>query len=204
VAIGPVLTKFQGDASQCDSLIANAHRSDANGAPLFPALDRSQITVAAFLNLYIAWETFLESAIAEYMLGASTISGAVPTKYVSPLDRTAALAMTVGAQKFFDYGNPEAVKKIVLIYFQDGRPFLPPLHAITTELSDLRTMRNASAHVSSTTQRALESLAQRVFGTPSPAIDLYTLLTRATAPNVTVFEDYKTKLLVTAQLIAQG
>lgn len=47
------------------------------------------------------------------------------------------------------------------------------------EGEDLRTMRNASAHISSTTQTALESLAQRIFRTPRPGIVLYDLLMAA-------------------------
>ena len=64
-----------------------------------------------------------------------------------------------------------------------------------------------SAHLSSTTQTALESLAQRIFGAPRTGITLYELLT-AVAPespnHETVIVTYKNKLLVTAELIAQG
>ncbi len=93
------------------------------------------------------------------------------------------------------------------MYFHQGYPYEPHLSAIFADLSDLRTMRNASAHISSTTQTALESLALRIFSQPLPRIGLYEMLTmndpRSTAGE-TVFVTYKTKLIVTAELIAQG
>jgi len=86
-------------------------------------------------------------------------------------------------------------------------PFEPHLSAINSDLSDLRTMRNASAHISFTTQAALEGLAQRIFSTPRPGIDLYSLLTtadpRSTLGN-TVFAESREKLLVVAGLVANG
>jgi hypothetical protein len=93
------------------------------------------------------------------------------------------------------------------LYFEAGYPYQPHLSAIFSELNDLRTMRNASAHISTTTQQALESLAGRIFGAPHPGITLYQLLT-AIDPrggnNETVFVAYKLKLDVTAELISRG
>ena len=57
------------------------------------------------------------------------------------------------------------------------------------------------------TQVALEALAQRIFGSPRPGITLYAMLTAIdprSATENTVLADARDKLLVTAQLIAQG
>lgn len=201
------LATFQADTAQCAVLIANAHRVDAAGAPLFPPRDQRQITVAAFLNLYVAWETFLEDVLAKLMAGEPTVSGRLPTRYVSPPTTDAARKLVIGVQKFFDYGNHEYTRKIVNMYFDLGYPFEPHLSAINTDLADMRTMRNASAHISSTTQAVLESLAQRILGTPRPGIALYALLTaidpRSTGGN-TVFAECREKLEVVAELIANG
>ena len=112
--LAQILLDFKGSVAQFDSLIANAHR--VSGAPptsLFPAIDREQITVAAFLNLFIAWEAFLESALSEYMTGSVTINGSVPVKYVSPLHATAAREFVTGVRPYFDYANHDNVKRIV-------------------------------------------------------------------------------------------
>ena len=141
------------------------------------------------------------------MLGIPTLSGNAPVRYAMPPDVDAAKRMLIGVNKYFDFANPELVRKMAALYFQGGYPFEPHLSAIATDLADLRTMRNASAHLSATTQRALEALAQRIFGAPRPGITLYAMLTavdpRATA-GATVFADARDKLLTTAQLIAHG
>jgi hypothetical protein len=207
VPIAQALADFTTSVAQCESLIANAHKADAAGNSLLPVLDQQQITVAAFLNLFIAWEGFLETSIADLMIGGRTVGGAAPTRYVVPPDLRAARELIIGVMRFFDYANHQFVIKIVNMYFQNGYPYEPHLSAIFTDLDDLRTMRNASAHISSTTQTALEGLALRIFGQPKPGMTLYQMLTAVdprSATGDTVFVTYKNKLLVTAGLISQG
>lgn len=201
------LGDFQGAVAQCDSLIANAHRSDAAGVEIFPESDRRQITVAAFLNLYIAWETFLETTTTALLSGAPTIGGGAPVKFAAPATRDAAHKMVIGINRYFDWGNHVNFRKMSEIYFDGGAPFQPHINAIQATLDDMRTMRHASAHISSTTQSALESLALRLLAQPSPGIDVYDLLT-AIDPNstagATIYQTNRDALLATAGLIARG
>lgn len=205
--IAHAVATLNAKSNQCDSLIANAHRLDPGGTHLFPAIDREQITIAAFLNLFVAWEEFVETAFCNFLVGAATLSGTLPIKHASPPTLDVAKNMLIGTQRYFDYANHENVRKMAGLYFDAGYPFETPLSGIFTDLGDLRTMRNSSAHISSSTQRALESLAQRIFGAPRPGISLYDMLTavdpRSGAGN-TVFGEARDKLLITAQLIAQG
>lgn len=202
------LAELQRRVTQCDSLISNAHRVDtSSGAWLFTLIDRQQITAAAFLNLFIAWEGFLEDALTKLMSGSPTISGTLPTRYVTPLTQDAAKIMVIGNNKYFDYANIEYVKRLSTIYFEKGYPFDAPLNSISTDLADLKTMRNASAHITSTTQKALEALAQRICLTPKPGIDVYTLLTSIypnSPANNTVYAESRDKLLAAATIIANG
>lgn len=141
------------------------------------------------------------------MAGAATLSGTQPTRYVLPPSADAAREMVIGINRYFDYANHDYVRRIVPMYFKGGYPFEPHLGAIASDLADLRTMRNASAHLSSTTQRALEALALRVLTTPQPGIDLYSLLTRVdprTGNGSTVMATARDKLLTVGQLIATG
>ena len=202
-----ILADFKADIAQCDNLIANAHRIDTSGNSIFPPADQKQITVAAFLNLFIAWETFLESSLTALMVGCATLSGSLPIRYVAPVSLEAARLLVIGIQRYFDYGNHEYVRKLINMYFQNGYPYEPHLSAINSELADLRTMRNASAHITSTTQTALESLALRLFSQPYPNVDLYRLLMTTdprSAAAETIFLTYKNKLVVTAELIVNG
>lgn len=201
------LNAFRAEVSQCDDLIAHVHAVDAAGNAILPPIDRRQITVAAFQNMFIAWESFLESAFVAYMTGEATMSGRLPVRYVSPQNSDAAKAMVIGTQRYFDYGNHENVKKVARMFFENGDPFEPHISSLIGDLADLRTMRNSSAHITSTTQTALESLAVRLFGAPRPGIDLYQVLTSndpRTPGGVTILAGYRDKLLAGATLIAQG
>lgn len=205
--IAGAVAAFTAKAAQCDSLIASAHRLDPAGTAIFPTAERELITVAGFLNLFVAWEEFLETAMSQFMVGTPTLSGTAPVRYATPPDVESAKRMLIGTNRYFDYANHELVRRMAALYFRNGYPFEPHLSAIVTDLADMRTMRNASAHLSSTTQVALESLAQRIFGAPRSGISLYAMLTavdpRAVA-GATVFADARDKLLAAAQLIAQG
>jgi hypothetical protein len=207
VPAAQTLGDFRISVAQCDNLIANAHRTDANGVPILPPIDRQQITVAAFLNMFIAWETFLETSLCDFMTGGAAIGGGLPIRYVSPPTAQAAQDLLKGVMRYFDYANHQNMRKMVSLYFQHGYPYEPHLSSIFSHLEDLKTMRNASAHLSSTTQQALESLAGRIFGAPRPQILLYDLLT-STDPRSsvgdTVFNEYRKLLEVTAELISNG
>ncbi len=207
MAIAQSLATFQAEVAQCDSLIANAHQTDAAGNSLFPQRDREQITVAAFLNLFIAWEGFIEAAMNDFMMGDATTNGNQPVKHVTPPTREHAVNMVVHISRYFDYANHDNVRKVAKLYFNAGYPFDDPLRSIISELSDLKTIRNSCAHISSSTQRALEALANGILGQPQPGITVYQLLT-TTHPraqgNITIFASYRDILVTAAGLIAQG
>lgn len=207
MTLGASLAALQTQSAQCAALIASAHRLDATGLDLFSATEREMITTSAFLNTFKLWEGFLEDSMSKYLAGKRPIGGAYVRKRASPANEQAAKTMLVGVMKFFDYANHDYVRKIAGIYFDAGGPYEPHLSAVFTDLADLRIMRNAAAHISSTTQASLEGLAQRIFATPQPNITLYDLLLRVdprSPTGETVFASYQTKLLATAELIARG
>lgn len=208
MAILHSLMHFQENIGQCDSLIANAHRVDAAGTSLFPPRDREQITVAAFLNLFIAWEEYIEAAITDFMMGDATVSGNIPVRHVTPPTREHSTRMVIHTLRYFDYANHDHVRKISKLFFEFGYPFDIPLSSINSDLAELRTIRNACAHLSSTTRTALESLATRILGQPQPGITVYELLMsadpRLPVGTSTVYASYREKLLAAATLIAQG
>jgi len=202
-----ILSEFRASVLQCDRLIANAHQAGPTGQPFLPTIDRQQITIAAFLNMFIAWESFLETSLAEFMTGGRTISGQAPIRYVVPRTVKEAQAIVIGIMRYFDYANHENFKKMARLYFDAGYPYEPHLSGIASDLADLKTLRNASAHTTSTTQNALETLALRIFGQPQSGITLYQTLTNVdprSGTNDTAFLAYKNKLLVAAELISNG
>jgi len=208
MSLSTILQEFKDATAQCDSLIANAHKVDAaTGVALLPAKDQQQITIAAFLNLFIAWETFLEASLKAYMTNEAAINVVHPIKYVSPRDIAGADKIIIGPLQYFDYANFDYFMKIIQAYFSGGYPYYVPLSAIASHLQDMRTMRNSSAHISSTTQSKLATLAGRILGAPQPGITLYQLLTSPDARGgvgATVFSFYRDTLIAAAELIAKG
>jgi hypothetical protein len=179
----------------------------AGGAFHFTPRDREQITQTAFLNMFIAWEEFIEASIGDFMMGELTIGGNQPVRYVTPPSRDHSGKMVVHMSPYFDYANHENVKKLARLYFDTGYPFDTPINSLTQELSDLKIMRNACAHKSSSTKAALEGLGLRIFGSPQAGITVYQMLTAndpRTNPIVTVYASYRDKLLLGAGLVAQG
>jgi hypothetical protein len=157
--------------------------------------------------MFRSWEGFLETALSAIMSGDPTISGSVPVKYVSPPTREKALSMLKGTQKYFDFANHRNVQRIVAIFFEKGYPFEPHLGSVISDLDDLKTMRNACAHISSSTQKGLEALARRLLGQPKPGITIYQLLLSPLprhGPTATVATYFRDRLLVLAEVVANG
>lgn len=199
-----ILAALQTDIGECDGLIATAHRQDAAGAFIFEERQRQQITTAAFLNMFIAWETFLEQSFAHFLVGHPSISLRYPVRRAAPATINAAHDMIIGTMKYFDYGNHDLMIKMARIYFANGHPFEPHLTSMSARLAELRTMRNAAAHVTTTTQTKLDNLALNLLGTPARSIPLYTLLMSSRPGGLSVFAQYRDELLAAASLIANG
>jgi hypothetical protein len=207
MSLAASLAAFQAALLQSDVLIADAHRVDAAGAPLFSKRSQQQITIAAFLNFFIAWETLLEEVITKLMSGEATTSGRAPLRRVSPASVVEAHSMLIGVARYFDFANIDNVRKMCALYFDAGYPFEPHLSGIAKDLWDLKAMRNASAHITTTTQRSLEAVAQSILGRSVPDIDLYTLLLSrpaGSAVGATVYSEYKSRIDIAAGLIVAG
>ncbi|MBU2766206.1 hypothetical protein HAP94_08350 [Acidithiobacillus ferrivorans] len=207
MALNDILSNFRAAVNQCDTLINSAHRLDASLDYIFTMDDRQQITMAAFLNMFVAWESFLESVLIEYMLGAATLNGQVLVSYVRPYDVDHARRLVLGVNRFFDYAKHDNFRKIANLYLDQGYPFELIISGMSSDLADLRTMRNASAHLSSSTQAALYALSIRILPNRPQVTNLYDLLisidNRSTQGD-TVFSFYKGKLLSAAQMIVTG
>lgn len=171
------LNDFRNSVSDAEALIVSAHLSDNTGNPLWRTGEVQTITQAAFVKFFIAWESFLERTLADYMRGEPSAAGSVLTRFASPTDHAHALKILIGTQKYVDYSNPEIVRKLAGLYLDNGGPFETVLSAVNIQLFDLKTIRNAAAHLSSTTTKQLDSLASRKLGPPRSGVTVYDLIT---------------------------
>lgn len=206
MSISAALNKYKTDVAQCESLIVSAHQATINGNQLI-ALDQEQITNCAFLNFFIAWESFLEETLSQFLIGAPAINGNLPIRFVQPQSFDHAKNIVIAPQRFFDYANHDNFRKIANLYFNNGYPYEPHISSVFQELNDLKTIRNRCAHMSSTTQTALDALVLRIMGRPLLGVSVYRLLMSPdprVGGAVTVFRYYRDKLDVAAELIANG
>ncbi|HEY6298258.1 MAG TPA: hypothetical protein VIW95_01340 [Candidatus Binatus sp.] len=205
MSLAKVLGDFKADVAQCGTLILHVQQKDARGKSILPLIDQKQVVVASFLNMSIAWENFLGNSLSEFMVGSKTLRGKKPVRYVAPTSRAKAREMILAGRRYFDYLDVNLVRTVCQMYFRTGYPYYSPISGSFLQLSDLKTMRNFAAHVTSTTRASLSSVTQRVFSAPQPGMDLYKFLIASDpASTGTIFLSYQSRLIVTAELIANG
>jgi hypothetical protein len=191
------LNTFRAGVAAADGLIVAAHQVDAaTAAPLWSLAHRQVITQAAFLSAYIAWESFLEGVFSDYMRGLPSAAGNSFVRYCSPRDDAHCSSMLIGSNKYVDYSNPDILRKLAKLYLQNGAPLEGVLAAIHGDLFDLKTVRNAAAHLSSTTSAPLDALASRKLGAPVANITVYDFILRPdpNAPGATILQSYLAQL----------
>ncbi|GEN08320.1 hypothetical protein MFU01_33570 [Myxococcus fulvus] len=201
------LQELKGAVNFTNSLIATAHAQSASGSYLIPMDQIIFITESAFLKNFIAWEKFLEQSFLLFLTGEPATTGKIVPTHATPRDLTHASQMTVGTQKYVDWANPDIVRRLAKIYFPGGHPFESTISSINSDLLDLKNIRNASAHISTTTATALEALAQRKLQKPSPGITVYSLLTSpdpASTQGATILSTYQSMLDAAAVAISLG
>lgn len=165
---------------------------------------KSFIIESSFLKMFIYWEEYLESSFLCYLNSETSLTIPLPIIYVSPQDSEHAGKMLIGTQKYVDWANQEIVKKLASLYMENGTPYQAALDSISTDLSDLKNIRNRSAHCSSTTERSFLAVQRRVLAKPSSNLNISDFLMHAhpLEPGKNVLEYYQNKLSVVAHNIS--
>lgn len=207
MTLNDALVDFKASLTLSSDLVAAAHKTDAASNYIWSSDQRAAITQAAFLRLFVAWESFLESSFTLYMVGAPSAVGNNMSRFVTPRDQDHAYKMVLSDMRFVDWSRPDCLRKIGTLYFVEGEPFERVIAAIESDLRDLKTIRNAAAHLSSTTSTQLDALASRKLGRASQNITVYVLL-MASDPSSggtsTVFDSYMSLLDAAATNIANA
>jgi len=201
------LTTFRSSVVEANSFISFAFQQDGNGNYVQPQNQREFIADSAFLKIYIAWETFIESSFIQYMLGEPSILGNRIFCCVQPRDKHHAINLLIGTKQYVDWSHPEHLRTLCNLYFDPGNPFEIFISSIKTDLSDLKIIRNAAAHLTSTTQHKLDSLGTRKLRRPCNNLkvsDILFAFDPASTANETVLTIYLNKLDICAEGIAKG
>lgn len=202
------LNNFRSSVAEANSFITIAFQQDANGNYLLPQNARDFINDSAFLKIFIAWETYLESVFLKFLLGEPSILGTFLVRYATPLDTLHGNNMLIGKQKYVDWSDPATVKLFANLYFLTGNHIDAFINSIYSELLDLKTIRNAAAHLTSTTSGKLDSVASRILGSPQTNITVSQLIfsidPSAAPAGTTVLSIFLSKLEIAAEGIANG
>lgn len=201
------LNTFRASVLETNGFIALAFQQDSVGAYILPQNQRDFITDSAFLKFFIAWETFLEHSFIQYMLGEPSILGTTVVRYVQPRDEQHANKLLIGTQKYVDWSNPDIVKRLGNLFFDTANPFDTFISSMMTDLFDLKTVRNAAAHLTSTTRQQLDSVGTRRLRRPCTNLKVSDYIFAIDPDSVssdTILTTYLNKLDVGAEGIANA
>lgn len=208
MALNQNLTEFRANINEMKQHIDFAHQKYAGGNFKIAANLRKFISESAFLKMFVAWETFVESSFIDYLINEESILLRRPAKWATPIDRKHANQIVVGNQKYMDWSNPETVRTVSKIFFHQGYVFDTALSSINADLMDMKTIRNSAAHLSSTTSDKLDGLATRILATPCVNYTAYQLLfttdPRSGVMTQNVLDRYLTLIDIAAEQIANG
>jgi hypothetical protein len=164
------LNKYQSEIKDYSLYITKAFAQDPLGKYFLTAEEQHFVVDSAFLRIFMSWETLLENAFVLYLMGNPSAGGRLPQRFAIPLSESHAREMLIGTQRYVDWANPEIVRRLSQLYFDHGEPIGSMLSSVQADLFDLKTVRNAAAHLTSTTGRALDALATRRLSKTSSAI----------------------------------
>lgn len=156
----------------------------------------------AFLDLFKAFERFLECSFVCYMHGQSGLNGNTVAKYVSPLTDEHALGLLKGTSPHADFTNRDIILKLSRNFFDGGGPYVA-LNSISNAFEEMKKIRNAISHVSIESQQAFLNLARNKLGSLPPGINTAMLLNSVMAGTTsTYFVYYKGVIEATINAIA--
>jgi len=202
------LTNYRDAITEANSFISLAFRRNRSRRYILSVSERAFITDSAFLKVFIAWETFIEDSFIQYMMGELSILGNIVTRYVIPPNRQHAHSFVIGTLRYVDWSSPNIVRQLANLNFAPGNPFETYVGAINQDLLDLKTIRNAAAHLSSTTKPKLDALAARKLGaapvSATVSMLLFSIDPLAITPGDTILTSYLNMLDVAAEGIANA
>ena len=143
----------------------------------------------AFLDLFKAFERFLECSFVCYMHGQTGLNGKSVLKYVSPTTDDHALGILKGTSQHSDFTNRDVIVKLSKLYFENGGPYIA-LNSISMTFEEMKKIRNAITHVSYESQKTFISLARSKLGSLPPNMNTAVFLNTAMSGTTSTYFMY--------------
>lgn len=199
------LNEYRNSVQESSDNITAAFQVNAVGDYIFESNIRVLITEASFLKIFISWERFLEQSFIKYLTGKKSISNNKINSCVKRIDMNRAADIIKGTNKYIDWSNPDIILRLAKLYFGMSNPYSDHLNPIKTDLFDLRTIRNAAAHLSTTTNTSFDSLASRVLKENKSGVNVADfILSLVPETTDTVIDYYSNILDITSENIANA
>lgn len=137
-----------------DSTILYQHNIGYDGH-FFSKKIYDAIVEHCFIQIFLAWEKFLENSFILYLNGNADFQGTNYVRYGTPKDNEHAYNMLKGTKNYPDWTNINDVKYLAKIYFENGGPF-SIIENIPVEFDDIKNIRNRISHNSEKSAKAFE------------------------------------------------
>ncbi|EKS7780432.1 hypothetical protein MQ089_10695 [Edwardsiella anguillarum] len=164
------------------------------------------IIESAFLKMFIFWETFVEDSFLCYLTDKTDGIENKPITYAKANDDRHAATMIIGQGNFVNWSNHEAILKMSKAFFKDGVPFHDSFRSIQNTLSDLRRIRNNTAHVSSSTKIEFIRVVTRTFNGSHKYDDIsvadFLMKEHPEDKSKTILQVYQDSLLAVAHIVS--
>ncbi len=206
MSLNDILRHFRDNISRINQYINIAYEVDEKNNDRLSNEEKEFIVSSAFLKMFISWEEYLETVFIQYLLGKPSINGDHISRYAIPVDKDHAHKIVIGTQKYVDWANHEIIMRLSKLFFKDGGPIYTAIASIAGDLADLKVIRNAAAHISTTTQLKFDSMASRKLSKPVSNIGIAEFITKISPedPSKTILQLYQLVLDITAENIANN
>lgn len=163
----------------------------------------SCVIEGAFLQIFTAFESFLEDSFICYMSGQVGLNGKSIVRYVLPTDDEHAQRLIVGISRFADFTNRDTILKLASSFFENGGSYTF-LNSISKDFEEMKILRNAITHISPESRNKFENMVRtKLGGLPigtTTASFLNTFI--STGSRITFFSQYKDTVVLAINNIA--
>ncbi len=204
-----VVAALKRDLTETDRLAIAAARWTLvrfpHGVPKFTSRHEELVIRFAFLQGFLAWESFLDESFTLYLLGEKAPKGRRPKREHTPRRRKDAERLITGAdRKYADWTKTDNLRKRSRTLFRRNDPFDVPLKTNNSQFEEMGTIRNAIAHRSAHSKEEFQKLVRRFFKTYPPNLTVgkfLSLQVPKSSPPQTFLKYYFGSVIATAEQI---
>jgi hypothetical protein len=147
-----------------------------------------KIIELSFLEIFLAWEKFLEDSLIDYLLVKK--NSRKFHCYIRPRSVKHILEILQEGRLYADFANTEFILRVANTYFRNGEPFNSSIRLHKTSIDDIKTIRNAIAHDSSNSMEKFQKLVRRHLGTLPRGATPGSFLYSSSNPNICYLKFY--------------